>query len=395
MAEGRSGGGARDALSAEWDDQADGWHFQGEPAGPAGLASVELPDGVEVDVDVAEPTEIVEVWVPDVDDAARARAMVAAATSDPDAIGRLALAEDVLDGAFHPSEAALTLAAVDRALASGMLAGLFARSEVDDRVRAAIDAVHAGSEDLFEVQRPELIADALRELQQKTGPDAALDAVVEALRDAGRSPRVAAGAEPRLAAAAAFSVDDLAGAPRAVPVSPLLDIVDLDSLPAGLGPRQVAVRATTASEIEVRVGAPLPARPWWMRVYHRDMIVAAAPLLADGDAGGVARLLVPPAHLRSVEVDIANRPEEPRPSRDVRQFERAVRTGRVAARAERAQRFAEAASEWQQCARFWKEATDSERLTAALDRSRVARQFGAVQPLPGGPLLSDLVVEPR
>jgi len=124
-----------DDLVIEWDEDADGWRAEGGPSGPAGLASVELPAGAEIDVDVAQPTRVIAVWVPDVEEAAQAERIVAAATADRVSLARLALAEDVL-GSLHSGDLAHALGTVDRALASGAVSprrGLRARIEAGSR----------------------------------------------------------------------------------------------------------------------------------------------------------------------------------------------------------------------------------------------------------------------
>lgn len=386
---GRHSGGD---LPLEWDDDALGWHVDGGASGPAGLAKVELPGGVEIDIDVAEPDEILGVWVPDVDDATEARRIVDAATADRISLARLALADDVLDEEFGPSELAVALAMVDRALASRAFEQLLGTTELTNRLTQAIEAIHADTESLFGARRPELIADALRELHQRDRPDAALDALLEALRDAGREQR-AAGSELPLAAAAPMASEATFGRdPRLAPGGWRLDIVDPDGLPNGLRPEQVVARATSPSEIEIRVGAPVPATPWWVRVHrHDDLILAVAPVLADGPDMGVARLLVPPDLLDHLEVDLAARPDEPRPSAALRSIDRAVRQGRGAARLERTERYADAERTWRDCARGWERARDMPRTRAALERSRNIFPQGTARNPTGGPLLSDLV----
>ncbi len=177
------------------------------------------------------------------------------------------------------------------------------------------------------------------------------------------------------------------------PVSRLLDVVDLDALPDGLRPGQIAARATTASEIEIRVGVAVPPKPWWVRVHIHDLMVAAAPILPDGPDSGIARLLVPPADLHRVEVDVTTRPDDQRPSRTARAVGRAVRQGRGAARSERTDRYADAERAWRDCARTWQQAGDKPRSGAAVERADRALRYGPIRNLPGGPLLSDLVVE--
>jgi hypothetical protein len=170
------------------------------------------------------------------------------------------------------------------------------------------------------------------------------------------------------------------------PVSRLLDIVDLDVLPDGLLATQVAARATSPSEIEVRIGAPVAVGGWWARAHGGDgVVVAVSPLRAAG-AGAVARLLVPPAELAGVTVELTNRPGEPRQGHTARGVVRAVREGRIAARHERAERYVQANQGWRHTASAWQDVGDKRRFAAALERER-SRNIGTMR---GLPLLSDL-----
>lgn len=380
----RIGGG----LSGEWDDDAKGWHFDGEPPGPAGLATTELADGVEVDIDVAEPRQIVGLWMPDVDDAERAQQLAGSVDSAIDAIGRLALAEDVLTGTLNPSDVAVALATIDRAVASRDVPGLLIAGDLAERVQAAIDAAHANADGLMASERPDLVADALRDLIRQGGAVGELDALVRALEDADRERYY----DARVAAAAPASPPQPQEAAAAAPISRLLDIVDLDALPEGLRPDQVAARATTRSELEIRVNVSPPSGTWWVRAHRHDAVVAAAPI-QPSDSGGVARILVPPAHLHHVELDITTRPGDPRPSWTYRAVGRAVRAGRRAASHQRADHTAEAERGWRECGQAWEEARDMPRMRAALDQSRESRSPRNLGSLSGRPLLSDHVAE--
>lgn len=379
------------SLSGEWDVDAKEWQFDEEPPGPAGLATTNLADGVEVDIDVAEPRQIVGLWMPEIDDAERAQQLAGAVYAAREEIGRLALAEDVLAGTLNPSDGAVALATIDRALASRQVAGLLNAHDLPERVRAAIDAAHANADDLMASERPDLVADALQDLMDHGGAMGELDALVRALEGADRDRFH----DARIASA------DLAAAPQAreaaaaSTISRLLDIVDLDALPEGLGPHQVAARATTASELEVRVSASAPIGAWWVRAHRHGALIAAAPIQAS-DGGGVARILVPPAHLHHVELDITTRPGDARPSWTYRAAGRAVRAGRRAASHQRAAHTDDADRGWRECARAWEQAHDMPRMRAAMDSSRESRYLSGIRTLGtlgGRPLLSDHVAD--
>ncbi len=391
----------RSGLSGAWDENAEAWHFDGAPPGPAGLATTVLVEGIEVDVDVAEPHQIVGLWLPDVGGDARAQQLAEAVESATDAIGRLALAEDVLAGTLNPSDVAVALATIDRALASREVPHLLDAGSLAERVAAAVNAAHTNVDGLMASARPDLVADALRDLIDQRGAGGELDALVRALEDAGRERFHGA----RLAAAPGSAPPRQEAADLA-PISHLLDIVDLDALPEGLRPDQVAARATTRCELEVRVYVSPPSGTWWVRAHHDGTVVAAAPI-QPSDGGGVARILVPPAHLHHLELDITSRPGDPRPSWTYRAVGRAVRSGRRAASHRRAERDAEAERRWRECGRAWEEAGDTPRMRAAMGYSRenFPRNLGSPSlellsrgswsggSLSRGPLLSDHVAE--
>ena len=397
----RSGPRSITGLTGEWDEDLGGWQFKGVVPGPAGLATVELPNGVTVDIDVTEPNKTVGVWVPDVEDVDRAHQAVALALANPDAIGRLALALDVLNGAIQPTEAARALAEVDRALATVRLDHHFAPRDVAALLQTAVDGVHAHADELLEADRPGMIADGLGFLLRRTG-DHALEALIRVLDDASgpydRSGEMADRSYPSPAADAPIPAEFRDRAARTAPVGRLLNIVDLATLPGGVRTDQVAARATTPSEIEVRLRVA-PRAGWWVRAHRGEVVVAASPLRTAGEDGAVARLLVPPADLHYVEVDITEEPGHHRVSRVMRATLGGVRDGRAAARAERALNGREAEAKWMRCAQSWERAGDKRRATAALERSRLSGQPSG-QPLlrtrgtlRSGPLLSDLTPE--
>lgn len=363
-----------------WEHDGEGWLFEGEAPGPAGMVSVEVPAGIIVDFDVADLTTITGVWAPGSGDLDQVASDVEQTLIDRRLLAWLAMAEDVLAGALQPSDATLALAAVDRAIATIDLAHLFDRGERTRRIRSAIEGVHDNVEDLLEVDRPELIAGALRMLGRSLDhPDAGgtLDALAAAFDEARheRNGLFADALDLEVSAMAAPSMAVPREEAAGTPVSRLLDIVDLDVLPEGLHATQVAARHTSPSEIEVRVGVPVAAGAWWARAHRADgLVVAAAPLRPSG-ASAVARLLVPPADVKHVVIDLTNRPGDPRQGEGLRGVVRAVRTGRIAARDERAWRATEAEQGWRRTAEAWEAVGDKRRAVAALDRVKPSR-FG-------------------
>jgi hypothetical protein len=361
------------------------------------MASVEVPSGIVVDVDVAEPATIIGIWVPGFDDLADVKRAVDRIRGERHGLFRLALAEDVLAGTMRPSDVALALAELDRALVSLDLAHLFDAREVGRRLRAAVDGVHESADALFEVDHPRAIAEALRTVSRALDPSddagGTLLALADALDDVERAGRseVLEAMEVDAAAMMPPAASPAAPATRAAgaPVSRLLDIVDLDALPDGLLATQVAARATSSSEIEVRIGTPVATGAWWARAHRGDGVIVAVSPVRTAEGGAIARLLVPPADVAGVVVDLTDRPGEPRQGAASRGVVRAVRMGRIAARHERAQRPVQANEGWRRTAGAWQEVGDKRRVAAALERER-SRNMGAFG---GRPLLSDLPAE--
>ena len=159
----------------------------------------------------------------------------------------------------------------------------------------------------------------------------------------------------------AMAVRAAGGEPRArkLAVAPVLEVIDRDGLPAAFLSAIVAARATTASEIEVRVQRlDAPPAGWWVRAYRPDGVLLAVAPLRRIDDDEVARLLVPPEWLRNIEVDITDTPGIPRPGSLVRTVTEAIAAGRQAARAERLGRRREAEQAWTTCADHWIAAGD-------------------------------------
>lgn len=305
----------------------------------------------------------------------------------------------------EPTASALVhaLAHIDAALAASIFQpgiGFGTRARTDAAVGAELllDVVRRGELDGQAVDELEL-ADALRGLVTLL-PEGLDDQIRSLARTmTRRSDDEAARAYPAAAASPPPSTDAMelrhlteSPRPRQRALAPILAALDRRTLPSELAAEQIVVRATTPSELEVRIAHPGPSDGWWARAYGPDdVIVAASPFLAaQGDA--VARLLVPPDRLAEVEVDITGQPGEPRPSRRLRTIADAVRHGQAAARSERLGDIRAARERWQRSSRAWDQAGDPARSGQAMelaDGGGRDRDRGRVPPA----LLTDALVE--
>lgn len=295
------------------------------------------------------------------------------------------------------------LSHIDAALAASIFQpgiGFGTRARTDAAVGAELllDVVRRGELDGQPVDQLEL-ADALRGLVALL-PEGLDDQIRSLARTmTRRSNDEATRAYPAAAASAPPSMDEMevhhlteSPRPRQRAAAPILAALDRRTLPSELAAEQIVVRATTPSELEVRIAHLVPSDGWWARAYGPDdVIVAAAPFLtAQGDA--VARLLVPPDRLAEVEVDITGQPGEPRPSRRLRTIADAVRHGQAAARAERLGDVRAARERWQRSSQAWNQAGDPARSGQAMelaDGGGRDRDRGRVPPA----LLTDALVE--
>lgn len=170
----------------------------------------------------------------------------------------------------------------------------------------------------------------------------------------------------------------VAEAPRTVgaqsrrPVAELLR-VDGQTLPDAIGRHDVAARAITDSEAEVRiVGRADLAGRWWARAFPvGDQTPVAVGRFAVAGTDAVARLLVPPSALHDATFDVTDRPGEPRSPVGLRSVRKAAAAGRAASRAERLGNQEDAAERWSDCAAAWARAGD-------VQRAEQAEAFGAV-----------------
>lgn len=426
-------------LVGSWDGVAKGWSARDTLAGPAGSAGIELPGGIELDVDVAAPAVLTQLWVPahgpdgsahPAEEAAgllvallgdqRAHDLLTMASgdgrarrlagdgdsSDRDrrlgslprrggdgavpALGSLALAEAVLaDPSLSP--AAHLLASLDVAHHLVDLDGLI---ELGGRLRTATAQT---AERWLDPDALELIAEepidasavivALQGLQPFL-PPAEADGIQTVLAELLRQDLP----DHHLEAASARMLSDLFvpdAPPRVASVGVPLDVIERATLPAAFARSPVVARATTGSEIEVRVvDQARHAEGWWARAHTpAGIIVAAAPLRAVG-RDAVARLLVPPAELRSVRIDLTQDPGRPVRSQAMQAVTRAVRAGQDAARSERLGERHQARAQWIHAAALWEVTGDQARAGQANDYARRSPTRSMDQRIPA-PLLVD------
>jgi hypothetical protein len=441
-------------LVGSWDPDAGGWSARDFVAGPAGSAGIDLPGGVEVDVDVASPGTLVSLWAPSGDGTPAIAAgetrftlevllgpermnelltlgagpprILRSGNSRPErsnlhrrgsfpgsqrdgvdgSVARLALALDIGDDA-SASPLARALASLDAALAAAEVSepldlDASARRHAAEAADLLLAVVREGA--LKGAAIPERrLADALRSVFPLLVPvaRAAMRDLANDI-DAGRFDLLTnekADGEPDDVYAAAMGRHSLAKEARmpatSVRTSParILDAIDLLDVPELFARARLAARATSASEIEVRIhDRAADAVGWWARAFAPgDIVVAAAPLRAVG-ADAVARLLVPPATLRSVEIDITGEPGDPRPGPGTRAIVDAVSAGRSAARAERLGSQPAIRRRWRSTAEAWSQAGDLARAGLAADYSRGVSGRRDTDRVPG-PLLGDALAE--
>lgn len=392
-------------IDVEWTRVGDAWVAERFVPGPAGLATASFPSEVTVDVDVADLGQIVGFVVPDWADPARVApllvpglpptAAIERLATGRIAVARLALAAEALTVADANRDAlGEALARVDLALATTGIVDGFPQ----DQITTALTAVTTVADDLFGLERQELVADTLGLLTRFviSTPVArdALELVWALQASAAEHARVLADTAdadaefPEDLATADVAVAALASPPDPVPApaAGTLDVVDRATLPEGIDARHIAARATTPSEIELRLTRAPRDRTWWARVTRSDGVtIALSPFRSTSD-GLVARVLIPPGWQHDIIVDLTARPDEPGPGPRARQVAAAVRSGREAARDARAGRVERASRRWRATAHAWDQLGDSYRGELAL-----VEAYPRNVNTPGwDPLLSDL-----
>ena len=384
------------------------------PAGPAGSAGITLADGLELDVDVADPATLVGLtleWATD-----------GAGGLEPPPQHRRAL--EVLLGGDRAAQLAASLHG--RPDADGWVGcrlgdgAHLARGVAPGLHRAALAVAGAGTAGVPTAVRGIALAEAAAELAPvaerlpavgavvRDWLAGAADLVVETLAEGtfavpehaaapvGRLLRRVArlAATPPLAgarfAALARELDE--GAHRAPPprrrpvgtlaatassgspIAPGGEItVDRDGLPGLVAGAVVTGRRCGTSEVEVRIARFGDRRDLWARALDRSdrTVVAMGPFRPEGD-DAVALLLVPPDAMGRVALEVTERPGDEPASAALSTVTRAVQEGVAAARAERLGDRRAALGAWHRCAHAWAAAGDPAR---AEDARRLASQL--------------------
>jgi hypothetical protein len=391
-------------------------------AGPAGTAALLVGGGIELDVDVAQPTALVSLTLDlpaggagalDRDTKLRLDALLGARRADllldrarsvpgnDVSVPHVPVPDAPVQDAAHRRDHCLA-PAVHRAALAYTAAGEIGTPPIVraiGRLEAALELAKASSIPglrLVAQRDARLAIDLLLELTPEPGlivPEHAVQPVSDLVRAAialdgrrhtraplrARADEIAHGhftpaVPPRSPSPAILPAGAAAGPGPGVDVvrRPAGPRVDVRALPGALGDAgPVAYRRGTA-EVEVR----LP--DWegrhhdlWARAFHAsdDVLLAVAQFRRDGPDVR-ARLVVPPNHAPRLEVDVTDRPELPRPSATLRAVQRATYLGRLAARAERLGRPEEATRHWRECAREWMRAGDRSRAYRAARHGR-------------------------
>jgi hypothetical protein len=393
---------------------------QASNAGPAGTAALLLGDGIELDVDVAQPTRLVGLTLDlpaggpgALDHETRLRLdallgrprvdhlldLARSATHDSDPERKLgrhgAPLRDRATGSGHRLAPALHRAALAYTAASE--AGAPPVVHASGRLEAALELAKASSiAGLRPVARRDarLAIDLLLDLAEErrlTIPEHAAAAVSDLVRAA----RALDGRRDKRAALRALLHEIERGdftptRPRVGSMVPSRSMapsgatpgrismareagrgggprVDVRALPGALADAAPIAHRRSAAEVEVRIPDWAEQQSdLWARAFHArdDVLLAVAQFRRDGPDVR-ARLLVPPSHTPHLEVDVTDRPELARPSAALCAVQRATYQGRLAARSERLGRAGEAARHWSESAREWVRAGDPSRAQQA------------------------------
>lgn len=390
-------------------------------AGPAGVAAVELPDGLLCEVDHADPASLVMLVAPDdldrstlerwigrraeptggsSDDATAPRFVPRAGPQEfstgrdrrrPDdpsiPFGRMVLAVDLLDDdALDPLVR--------------LIAGAELLLELDDdptveplvplraQVRRAVEHLTTlvdDVDDLASVAPSSLprAADLLRSLVGRLEPRSLpLEQLSDRLDRASAARwSVAEISAPAPAMRSARLVRDETAAP----------IAALIAEPAAPPPEDyLHIQRVEPALLRVEVGRA--AEGTWVRVLRHDgMVLLAAAPLHDEDLLRTAELIVPPDtpddELIVQLVDVSDVDRGPSASELLRL---AVRAGRDAARTERLGRRGDARRRWTECAELWRRAGDEHRATLAELRADGGLEHPPIMPLVCDELGADL-----
>ena len=400
--------------------------FTDVQTGPAGVSVVELPDGVTVEVDHADPGQLVALSAPDdldplslrrwigrraasrnlggrerddptaptlVPKVGRTTVGTGRARRRPDdpavAFGRLVVAAELLDDTELEPIARLVagvelLLELDDDPTADLLLPL--RSDVRRRVEAlALQVDDVDDAEQFEGLSPDSVrraADVVRTLVGRLAPRSLPLERLSARLD-------------RLGSGVAADMSEAVGeafAPLDDAVRPDLSTFEPKPRSAAAPPPDDFLRVERLEPALLHVQVSRAADGDWVRVLRNDglVLLAAAPLIDDGLLRS-AELIVPPDtvddELVVQIVDATDVDHGPRPSDLVRQ---AVRSGRDAARADRLGRSEDARRRWSTCAALWARAGDDHRTTLALRRAE-----GSFDHLPVIPLVCDQLTEDR
>jgi hypothetical protein len=413
------------ALVARLDDDLGALVVTGRSAGPAGAASVVLGE-IEVDLDAADPGELVDLTVPlppsgEVGTSAahlleallgadRAGTIVRLAARG--GAGTIRLAGPPSRGRYGTQPVGGVVAPLQRlALASAHL-GRRHLSPFDHGVALltmAVESAHLGLVSTARQQAADgavLVLDGLPPDADRLAP-AAGEALVQLFDDVGRLgllPDTAAGPLGRLADRFRPGHEARAGggalySRTADQLPAAMMEVDFLAMPARARAPKVAAAMAPATSLRARLtvgaeslaGGPTPTARWlddgnivvelppwggdssglWARAFRpgTDTLVAAAPVQVTGTTRAV--LLVPP-HL-ALDVDVVTDPRAPRPSRALAASMVGFAHGWVAALNERLHVPNRAADEWRACSAAHAEAGDGTRSAAARARAAARR----------------------
>jgi hypothetical protein len=393
-------------VRVERDD--DRLEVTGGPFGPAGVSSVDLPDGSTWSVDHLDPARLVALDVESADPAG-SPLLVAAFGGD----GAMLLVDQA--GSIDRPEVAERPEPEDQWGAARSRSGPFgSRTDAADagrlvvlgdlgqdtsldplvRIIAVVEFVarspRTRAGDLFEPLLVPMVdlAESLVPAADPT-PLAYIDGwgkrlalmgdsfavrfgdrapgVVELLERRDRDEWFAAGVAPSLMAPALMapaSVGELSwddAAPELAAVH--LEEVSKTLIAERIGPSLLVVSTTRSPDER------------WVRVLRRDSLVllAQAPLRLDGLLDRAELLIPPDVHEDDIDVQIVDVDQltnlQRRPADVIRA---AVRAGRAAASAERRRDVQLAMQRWAECAELWAEVGDTERADLAADRTSTA-----------------------
>ncbi|MFM7508349.1 MAG: hypothetical protein ACKO5A_02215 [Actinomycetota bacterium] len=393
-------------VRVERDD--DRLEVTGGPFGPAGVSSVDLPDGSTWSVDHLDPARLVALDVESADPAG-SPLLVAAFGGD----GAMLLVDragsiDRPEVAERPEPEDQWGAARSRSGPFGsrtdsadagrlvVLGDLAQDTSLDPLVRiiavvefvARVPRTRAG--DLFEPLLVPMVdlAESLVPAADPTplayidgwGKRLALMGDSFAARFGDRAPGVVELLERR--DRDEWFVAGVAPSPRARAPRAPASMPELSWFDAAPEPAAVHLEEVSETLIVERIGPSLlvvsttrSSDERWVRVLRRDSLVllAQAPLRLDGLLDRAELLIPPDVHEDDIDVqivDVAQLTNLQRRPADV--IRAAVRAGRAAASAERRRDVQLAMQRWAECAELWAEVGDTERADLAADRTSTA-----------------------